>query len=515
MRSRQGPARRQPIALISAGLLAAGQSAHAVIDVSDATQLRDAIISANSAPDTINITADITLTSALPPISNSYTIEGNGHTVSGGGVVRVFVLRSGDIVLNNMVIANGYATGGAGGNIRGGGGGAGLGGGLLVMDGSASLTDVSFQGNSAQAGLGADFTAATNIGGGGGGGIDSAGGSSATAAFLDGGGGGGGGGLDSPGAQNTNQFGGSGGDPNPGTAGAGYSQPGGSGGFGGGGGGGSGSSEPGGGGSGGNGGDFAGGGGGGSGYGYSTATSPYPGYPGGNGGDGGFGGGGGAGGAGYENYSGSGGNGGNGGDGGFGGGGGAGGPGGVGETANGNSGTGGSGGLYGQDAIAGSGGDGAALGGALFVRNGTVTLRDVSFSGNLADNDSGGGQAYGAAIATCEEDASCSPVVSGCGLSFSGNTASSGSGTITADPVNNVTGAHNNDLLGTITPIGSGTVLDACPLPSPPAPPVAAPTGSATDPSAIPTLGGGMLALLAATLSALGIGGLRRKRRMH
>ncbi len=54
---------------------------------------------------------------------------------------------------------------------------------------------------------------------------------------------------------------------------------------------------------------------------------------------------------------------------------------------------------------------------------------------------------------------------------------------------------------------------DTIPSPAPPPPPAASPGSSATGPSAIPALGGGMLALLAGALSVLGLGGLRRQRR--
>ncbi|MBS0656705.1 MAG: autotransporter-associated beta strand repeat-containing protein [Verrucomicrobia bacterium] len=365
-----------------------------------AGDLRWCIVQANANPgSTITLGALPVLAQDLPPLTASVTIAASASglfaTISGNNLVRIFFVDApgATVALQGLVLANGRAKGGnsADGG-PGGGGGAGLGGALFVNDGTVVLTNTSFLNNSAAggngglSGLGAGTYAPGGGGGlggnaggyqGGGGGFRGAGGSG-NALESSSVGGGGGGGL--VGAGGVGAFvGGGGGALGPGAHGSsgvslggvgGGGNSGGSGGADGGdgltngGGGGSGAF----GGRGGNGGKFGGGGGGV--------------VAGGNGGD--FGGGGGSATTG--------------GNGGFGGGGGGGrvrgGNGGFGGGAASFSSTGYSSGVFGVGTAGpyggfaqppslvsgtsegGRGGGGAALGGAVFVRAGTVHFID-------------------------------------------------------------------------------------------------------------------------------------------
>ncbi len=340
--------------------------------------LRQAIIDATDG-DTITfqagLTGTITLTSALPILQHSVTIEGDDRiTVDGHNLYRIFFAGDGaaiTVALQHLTLQNGYAKGGNGSG--GGGGGMGAGGALFVNKNvTATLDHVQFNGNRAiggnggngggghggGGGLGGDGGSggpggSGGNGGGGGGGYFGAGGNG-----LDGGGGGGGGrtGSGANGSATSggggNSGGGNGGNiqTNGGTGAA-------FGGGGGGGGWGTGVMS----GSGGNGGDFGGGGGGG------------------NNGDGRAGGFGGGGGAGYLH----------GGVGGFGGGGGA--------TVAGSPASGGPGGGNSQSSI---GGGGAGFGGAVFLRDGaSLTVIDSGFSGGTVSGGTGiAGMARGSAM---------------------------------------------------------------------------------------------------------------------
>jgi hypothetical protein len=254
---------------------------------------------------TIDLASGITNLQDLTAISLaagvSLTIDGLGHTLSGGGQYEGLFVYQGDVTVQNLTIADAVAQGGAGG-YGGGGGGAGLGGGLFIAGSSAgtgsdvTLSAVSFIDDSALGGAGGQPGPTGD--GGGGGGLGGAGGSDNG---LQGGGGGvgnqasGGSGTAGaagiiPGASGGNAYGGTGGGASGGGGGGGndaggggvgghagiFATQGGTGGFGGGGGG---SSE------GGGGGGFGGGGGGADGGGNG-------GLPGGAGGFGGGGGGG-------------------------------------------------------------------------------------------------------------------------------------------------------------------------------------------------------------------------------
>lgn len=387
----------------------------ATFNVTTEAELVTAIDKANAninrdASNTINVSANITLTAPLPPLglrdaagtpeaNSPLIINGNGNTISGGNSQRIFFANAGEIAINDVTLADGRAKGGDGGtgNVgESGGGGLGAGGALFVRGADAgagtgasvTLSGVSFDGNRAVGGNGG----ADNVQGiasgitGGGGGLGGSGGS--TSAFSPGSGGGGGAFAD----QHGNSAG-VGGGINGGSSGTPGSLPG----------------TP--------GGDLSGGGGGGN-------DGASGGYRGGSGGGGGYGGGGGgsggrADGGGFGGFGGGGGGGfgdsDSGGSGGYGGGGGA------GLTSGGNggfaAGNGGSG--HGRSA----GGGGGALGGGLFVADG-ASLTIVS--GAI----SGGGVTAGVAGAVSGSDGA---------LPTSGQAAGSGmflkgSGTVTFSP---------------------------------------------------------------------------------
>jgi Ca2+-binding RTX toxin-like protein len=332
------------------------------IDTLAELQAAIAQANSNSEADTINITGNITLNDndvatddSLPLIEESVglTINGGNYTISGDNQQRIFFVRSGNIVIDDLTLTQGRAKGGDSSGLSGGG--AGMGGALFIYEGNVTVSDTRFLNNQAIGGSG-NATSGSRAGGGiglnipGSNGID--------------GGFGGGNGIDGG-------FGGNGGN---GGFGGGFSSGGngGNGGFGGGGG------------NGGNGGSFG---------------SVGFGSNGGNGGNGGFGGGGGFGSNGGLGTISSG-NGGNGGNGGFGGSGGGAGMGGAVFVRSGsldllnvdfagNTATGGSGSEAGQ-----------GLGGAIFAMisttnpNGnnqgmpiilpTVTGLQVTFAGNTA-----------------------------------------------------------------------------------------------------------------------------------
>ena len=134
---------------------------------SGAGSLRQAITDADAAggSSTINfassVSGTISLSSALPILSSSVTIDGSGAaggrvTIDGGNANRIFFAGDGNpITLNlvNLSLQNGLAKGGNGGS--GAGGGLGAGGALFLNSGvTATLTNTQFVGNAAQGGNG-------------------------------------------------------------------------------------------------------------------------------------------------------------------------------------------------------------------------------------------------------------------------------------------------------------------------------------------------------------------------
>ncbi len=376
-------------ALSSAGPAPNTATAATVNALNTAIRIADSL-AVNTGTYTITLSSDISLgATALEAINlntgNVLNIVGNGHTLSGGGVVtpqRGLFVYAGTVSIADLTIANMVAKGGAGAGA--GGGGAGLGGGLFISSnvagnaGNVALNNVSFSGDRATGGTG-------GVGGGGGGGglggngggiflfTDGLGGSNGTGGGGGGVGGGGGGGGAGGGsgiipraAGGGNSGGGSGGAD--GGGGAGGNASGGGGGGGGVGGTGGGHSVVDG------GGGFGGGGGG----------SPNPGGIGG----GGFGGGGGGGSGGSV-----------GGNGGFGGGGGG------GFRGNGVAGFGAGGGGF--SGVSGGGGGGLGGGGDIFVQAGaTLTISgtaatsvaDGTVVAGLAGAGGTNGQAFGSGI---------------------------------------------------------------------------------------------------------------------
>lgn len=327
-------------------------------DIDTFEELRDAINSANSnaQADTINITGNITLTGDLPLIAetNELRINGGNYTISGNNQRRILFLRGGNLILDDLTLTQGYAKGGDGGDggqtlsgKGGGGSGAGMGGALFIYEGNVTISDTIFAQNQAIGGnalYGVDNATGGGIGLMGINGLDGVDGGPAF--ILNGGGGG---------------FGGAGGK---GGASFGYYSRAGRGG----------------------GGGFGGGGGSGG-----DSFDGFGGGFGGDGGSGGFGGGGGGGGLGLD--------GGGGGGGGFGGGGGGGGVG-SGISSGGAGGFGGGPGTGGSGPNAGRGGGGAGMGGAIFIRTGTLNLTRVSFDRNRAigGQSTFDGQGLGGAI---------------------------------------------------------------------------------------------------------------------
>ncbi len=336
-----------------------------------------AILQANTVShgaDTITLKTDVNVNGAMKTLINSdITLQSDStkRTISGNNQFRPLFVKSGNITIKNLTLANGKAKGG---NSNQGGGGAGLGGALFIYDGNVVIDGVAFNNNSANGGNGGDTT--QSLGGGG---------------LFGNGGGYGGGGLFAASTGYTGAYGGNGtykGDTDFGIGGsfdnsADDGQYGDSGGFGGGGGGGSTTY---------------------SGYGYGGIQ--YGGSA--HAGNGGFG----SGGGGYNDFGVT--YGGFGGSGGFGGGGG------------GSLGTdGGLGGFGGGNADF-TGGGGAGFGGAIFAMKGTTTLINSTFSGNTVTAGSGasGGTADAKDLFICTSDldptaAACSAVVNVCNTSTS------------------------------------------------------------------------------------------------
>lgn len=186
----------------------------ATFNVTNETELAAAISTANSNGDTsntINVSANITLTRPLPPLglrdasgqplaTSPLTINGNCNTVSGGGTQRIFFANSGEIAINDVTLADGRAKGGDGGDGgwgESGGGGLGAGGALFVRGNDAGLgtapmvtiSGVVFTGNAAVGGNGGADVYASGAGGGTGGG-GGMGGNGAAGGLVDAGGGG-------------------------------------------------------------------------------------------------------------------------------------------------------------------------------------------------------------------------------------------------------------------------------------------------------------------------------------
>ncbi|MEM8501586.1 MAG: DUF4114 domain-containing protein [Cyanobacteria bacterium P01_D01_bin.1] len=438
-------------------------------------ELKDAINDSknNGEADTINITGDIDLEGLLPLIEEetALTINGGNFRVDGGGVNRLFFVRSGTVTFDSLTFANGLAQGS-----QGGGGGAGMGGALFIYEGAVSIENSAFTDNQAVGGDGGeggeggygiasfvDPALANNGASGGAGSVDSAGEAGSAGGFFGSGGNGGNGGYGSAGERGG--FGGRGGAGGFGGAG-GNGAPGGPGGFSG------------------------------------INGTGGDGGEGGAGGDGGFGGGGGNGsyggdGGGEGSYGGDGGYGGAGGYGGYGAGGGGGGEGGEGGSGdvNGDDGFGsygGAGGYGGGDgSYDGYGGGGAGMGGGIFVRSGALTVFNSSFDRNTATGGTGiqDGKGLGGAIfamKATENDPkngnprgmpSSLPTVTLSDVTFSDNTATDNSdNSPTPEIITTDDDLNTEDLFGTtitatreaidqlLTPVAAAQMLEVTAL---------------------------------------------------
>ncbi|MBD2512414.1 hypothetical protein H6G91_35260 [Nostoc muscorum FACHB-395] len=391
----------------------------------------------NTGTDAIELKTNVRIISVMKTLPDSdMVIIGNGKTVSGdannngqtdNGDLRPFFIKSGNVKFYDLTITNSTAKGG---DSRLGGGGAGMGGGMFIYGGDVSLSNVTFSNNRAQGGSSQN----QNSGGGGGGMFGN--GSGDSGGF----GGGGGGGLFASSTGSDGAYGGNGnyrndsGDFGNGGNG-GYRVSGGNGGFGGGGG------------------------------------QADRGVSGGNGGNGGFGGGGGGGGRR-----------GNGGYGGYGGGGGYRGT----DGSNGNGGYGTSTNILRSGSTAGAG-----MGGAIFIRSGSLALNSVNLNNNSASGGSGkniplNGKGLGGALFIMQRTSNTNgnnqgmpttlpTVVSeGTQPTYSGNSASNNNNNVFGT-VNTVTdskagsdtinGTNNSDILDggagndTINGLGSNDIL--------------------------------------------------------
>ncbi len=63
----------------------------------------------------LSLLADIVLSEALPPITGSITIDGNGYAISGADAFQIFVVDNGELTIRNLTLsqARGEADGGA------------------------------------------------------------------------------------------------------------------------------------------------------------------------------------------------------------------------------------------------------------------------------------------------------------------------------------------------------------------------------------------------------------------
>ncbi|MDE2637776.1 MAG: right-handed parallel beta-helix repeat-containing protein [Chloroflexota bacterium] len=109
--------------------------------------LRDLIVAVNSdAPvggcsaghgaDIIDLTADVTLSEPLPPITSEVQLRGNGHTISGAGRYRIFDIDGGSLTVKNLRLIEGFSPGEKGGAIR-------------LQSGELTVADATLSGNEA------------------------------------------------------------------------------------------------------------------------------------------------------------------------------------------------------------------------------------------------------------------------------------------------------------------------------------------------------------------------------
>ena len=150
-------------AILTAFLLALPVYA-ADIRLSSSCSLADAIIAANRdrpegdcpagrGTDTIALTRDITLDGGLPKITSSITIEGDGYTISGDNRWRMFYNDGGALIIHDLAMTKGRVEGDI---IRNADGifkattANPIGGAIVNWEGTVTISDSSFSGNSAE-----------------------------------------------------------------------------------------------------------------------------------------------------------------------------------------------------------------------------------------------------------------------------------------------------------------------------------------------------------------------------
>ena len=115
------------------------------VSVATEQEYRDALDDLSSditvGPHVIDITADFTITLAGDPTytgTQPLTINGNGHTIDGGGTHSVLFHNTGQaLTINNLTLTNGKSTGGNSG------------GAILSAQGSVTVTGSTFTNNTA------------------------------------------------------------------------------------------------------------------------------------------------------------------------------------------------------------------------------------------------------------------------------------------------------------------------------------------------------------------------------
>ena len=134
------------------------------ITLSSSCSLADAIIAANNDrpeggcpagrdADTITLTRDITLDGGLPKITSDITIEGNGYTISGDNRYRVFYNDGGALTIKDLTMTKGYVEGDL---IRNAvitlkaTTAQPVGGAIVNWQGTVTISDSTFSGNSAE-----------------------------------------------------------------------------------------------------------------------------------------------------------------------------------------------------------------------------------------------------------------------------------------------------------------------------------------------------------------------------
>ena len=73
---------------------------------------------AGSGADTISLSQDIVLTARLPRITAALTIEGNGHSISGGERFPIFIVEGAGLTVRNLTLRDGYHPRSSGGAIQ-------------------------------------------------------------------------------------------------------------------------------------------------------------------------------------------------------------------------------------------------------------------------------------------------------------------------------------------------------------------------------------------------------------